>query len=648
MPRPSPDGRGRRKVQLRDVCADKYCVTRGRGGPATLAQQVHRSFRSVLVTVVLIVLVVGARVTWASLVSQPAVDRLTAGLAAVDDAHLGMLDQETGLRAYLTTGDVLFLQPVDPGRGDVARAHLTLDRLAADAQLGADVGRLRLAEQRWVVGWADRARTGAVDQDALAGFLMSGKTLFDQYRDAHETLRVQLARDLAEARSRDRLVAVATSVAVLALAFVMFVLALRRQRRLRAVVVEPVAELLGSIRHVRDGRLDVPTALRSERPLRELAELSDGLAEMVTALAEARAAGLTRERLLEEQGDRLRHILEMTREMSGSLSLRYVAETTATSTRQLADCDRVVVYVSSEQDGTLEAVHDTGVGSLAGAQRCTVEVGDGVVGRVAASARATSAGPTEAAADVSDDEPWVDALPLVVGARVVGVLECRSRKRRQQAQGGASSDVVAIDPAALGAVEMLAVHAGSSIEAARLHGEVERLAEADALTGLANRRRLNADLDAEVARASRYGRPLAFVMLDLDHFKRLNDTFGHQHGDVVLQEVAALISGSLRSTDTAYRYGGEELAVLVRESDAESAGQLAERLRGEIEARFSAPGEPARVTASFGVAETTAAIADAESLVRAADAALYRAKRAGRNRVELAQADVPSLVPAPR
>jgi diguanylate cyclase (GGDEF)-like protein len=161
-----------------------------------------------------------------------------------------------------------------------------------------------------------------------------------------------------------------------------------------------------------------------------------------------------------------------------------------------------------------------------------------------------------------------------------------------------------------------------------------------------NRRRLDEDLDSECKRCSRYERPLAFVMLDVDHFKAFNDSHGHPRADVVLQEVAEVIAGCVRTTDTAYRYGGEEFCILLRETNAHEAMHLAERVRQRIELRFASGATPG-VTASFGVAEFLAATPTPRALVEAADAAMYESKHAGRNRVVLSMASTFAVV-APR
>ena len=158
-------------------------------------------------------------------------------------------------------------------------------------------------------------------------------------------------------------------------------------------------------------------------------------------------------------------------------------------------------------------------------------------------------------------------------------------------------------------------------------------AHIDPLTGLPNRRALMDRLQMEWARMQRHGGELSFIMADIDHFKRVNDTYGHSIGDKVLQEVARTIARQCRESDLPARYGGEEFAVVVPNEGISGAVHLAERCRREIEkVNLPAKGEPIRPTASFGVADAVG-VSSAELLVDRADQALYRAKAAGRNRV---------------
>jgi diguanylate cyclase (GGDEF)-like protein len=161
------------------------------------------------------------------------------------------------------------------------------------------------------------------------------------------------------------------------------------------------------------------------------------------------------------------------------------------------------------------------------------------------------------------------------------------------------------------------------------------MATVDVLTRLPNRRRFEEELAVETSRSARYGRPLSVIMFDLDHFKSVNDTYGHPAGDEVLQELGALLETMMRTSDTAYRYGGEEFVILARETGTKGAAILAERIRSAIEHKFHAWRPGRAVTASLGVAGTASG-STAAGLVTAADQALYTAKRSGRNRVAIA------------
>jgi diguanylate cyclase (GGDEF)-like protein len=176
---------------------------------------------------------------------------------------------------------------------------------------------------------------------------------------------------------------------------------------------------------------------------------------------------------------------------------------------------------------------------------------------------------------------------------------------------------------------------------------VQRQAVTDELTGLANHRRFQELLATEMEQVRRYRYPVGLIMLDVDNFKKVNDTYGHPQGDVVLAEVARVVRASSRDADAPARYGGEEMAVILPHTDLEGSYAIAERVRTAVEA-LSIPLLDRRgtlsVTASLGVAASSDGSKDA--LIAAADGALYVAKRQGKNRTECGTASAADVVGA--
>jgi len=191
--------------------------------------------------------------------------------------------------------------------------------------------------------------------------------------------------------------------------------------------------------------------------------------------------------------------------------------------------------------------------------------------------------------------------------------------------------------------EYLTNQAAISIENVDLHEAIQRQAVTDELTGLFNHRRFQEVMAIEVERTRRFGQELGLIMLDIDDFKRVNDSYGHLQGDAVLKEVAQVLRESSREIDEPARYGGEEMAVALPQTGLQGAFEFAERVRQRIEALhiplLDGDGDGTlRVTASFGAASLPhSAKVDKDALVAAADAALYRAKRSGKNRTVKAE-----------
>ncbi len=174
---------------------------------------------------------------------------------------------------------------------------------------------------------------------------------------------------------------------------------------------------------------------------------------------------------------------------------------------------------------------------------------------------------------------------------------------------------------------------GDDIEV-QYHEEIYRLMTTDGLTQLHNKRYFDEMLDKEVARAKRYKRTFSLLMFDIDHFKRINDKFGHLAGDAILRQLGAVTLGRLRLNDVIARIGGEEFALITPEVNLEGAGELAGKINRLVrDTRFEFEGTRVEVTVSVGVAEWQAHYEEAEDVFKAADEKLFEAKRTGRNRV---------------
>jgi diguanylate cyclase (GGDEF)-like protein len=581
----------------------------------TLAQQLSRSFALIcgLVTLAFFIVALSYVISWAWL--SPQFERNLLCIRAASAAHSSMLDEETGLRGYLATHQADFLEPYNRGESELPEANSALTACAASLpELAESLLGMRLAEERWRDRWAIPAadrRPGA-----LAPPMSEGKALFDAYRFQQAPVMATLNRRAEALHQLDRKVQMARSVIVLALFILVLFVALRQHRSLRACIVLPVAALLDHIGRVRDGTLE---ATLQPEGARELRELGEGLNEMVLALITTRELSESRDRTLHEHSNHLRAILEASREFSESLKLEYVVAAVRTSTAAIGGYEAVIVWLMGNDGKRLVSVGSRAADSPSDE---ALEIGQGLAGRVAKSGRIafeSEAGQLRFS-DGGTETVCAIAIPLIVGARIVGALEARL------------TEAVVPTRQSLEILEMLATHAATAIESARLFELTDALGQIDSLTRLFNRRRLDADLDAECKRCLRYGRPLALVMLDVDNFKAFNDLHGHPEADLALEEVADVLAGSVRTTDSAYRYGGEEFCILLRETGGKDAVTFAERVRQRIEHRFASGPLPG-ITASFGVAEFSAGMPMPRLLLEAADAAMYDSKRTGRNRV---------------
>lgn len=258
-----------------------------------------------------------------------------------------------------------------------------------------------------------------------------------------------------------------------------------------------------------------------------------------------------------------------------------------------------------------------------------LQYGEGAAGRVAETAQPLIvdnylAWEYAAVTFSEEDEPFnVLSVPVILQGEVLGVV--------QVARNMHNNPFTKHDAELLG---LFANQVAIALENTRLYEEIQQIAIRDALTGLYNRRGLFEVAEREIDRALRYQRPLSLCLLDIDHFKQVNDTYGHLVGDEVLVKLAQILNHNIRTIDVAGRYGGEEFILLAVENDIESAGKLAERLCKFIAGRPMAGSvQGVTITVSIGVVQMSDSLSDLPTLIQAADQALYLAKHSGRNQV---------------
>jgi diguanylate cyclase (GGDEF)-like protein len=416
-----------------------------------------------------------------------------------------------------------------------------------------------------------------------------------------EPVAVTVLSDLSATKSSaqtSEVVAIVFIAVFLLLAFAFSVLAARE-------LEGQLGRFLEAARRLGSGDFSSPVPTQGHD---QFAALGDEFNKM-SALLERRLEELQQERVrLRESIHRIGQTFESNLDRPALLEL---ALRTAVDAVQ-ATCARLTVRDAPEEP----LVQVGAVGSLSGLEeRCHQ-----------AEARALSDGGLGEAESAGVFIASVALGPLEVGGRVRGLITV-GRPESEFDEG--DRDIL----------RSLAAQATLALENVELHYQVRQQAVTDELTGLANHGRFQELLYAEIEQVRRYRYPVGLIMLDLDDFKSINDTYGHQQGDVVLKHVADGLRETSRDVDIPARYGGEEMAVILPHTDLEGAYAISERVRTAIEAlqipRIDGDGI-LRITASFGVAASTEG--DKDALIGDADAALYAAKRQGKNRTVKAQA----------
>ena len=395
---------------------------------------------------------------------------------------------------------------------------------------------------------------------------------------------------------------------------------------LARATTRPLGELGEAAARVAAGDLDTTIEVRSRDEVGHLAgsfnTMTEELRSYVGALQASRdelQAGVAR------IGDTLSGTHDLDR------ILTVVLDTAMASTR--AQAGAVLLLAADRTE--LELAVGQGLEERGVSRDLRLPMGVGIAGRVAASGDAARGRIGSGELQTAESEPrasTVLAVPLKSSTTVIGVLTLYDRE-----------DGELFDESDLATLRTFTSQATVAVDNVVLHEEAQRLSITDGLTGLWNYRYFTMTIGKEIERAARFGRPLALLLLDLDHFKLVNDVYGHQRGDAVLVELAGRIRAQVRDVDTVARYGGEEFVVILPETDEDGATQAAERIRSAVRRRpFGEPGEvPLEITVSVGVAVFPHHGAGSTSLLRRADEALYSAKRAGRDTWRLADAVAP-------
>jgi diguanylate cyclase (GGDEF)-like protein len=396
---------------------------------------------------------------------------------------------------------------------------------------------------------------------------------------------------------------------------------------LARLLTRELGELSDAANAMAEGRFDMPIPVRSKDEVGRLAiafnEMRDRLSASYSQLSSSRDQ---LQRAVRRVGDTLRSTHDMNQMLESILN----------TAADAVGADAATLWMFTPTRDGLQITRTIG---MTDGTKGTVAIGEGIVGFVAE--RATSVllpsagGPRAARGEPT--LPVILAVPVYSDDRIFAIVAVYR-----------SDPAHPFTPEDLETLVFLAEQAGVAIENVRLHEEAQRLSLTDGLTGTWNRRYFQMQFRQVLATATRFERPFSILMLDLDHFKALNDTHGHQRGDAILIEFSQRVKAVLREVDTFARYGGEEFICLLSETDEEGALTTAEKIREAIRSQsFGALGEElVDVTVSIGVAIYPRHGNTFHELVESADRALYRAKEEGRDRVAVADDTTPTLTVA--
>lgn len=388
---------------------------------------------------------------------------------------------------------------------------------------------------------------------------------------------------------------------------------------LARLITRPLEDLSEGALAIAEGRFDREIRVRSKDEVGQLGmafnAMTARLRETVNELSHSRDR---MHRAVRRVGETLRSTHDISQLLDSLLS----------TAADAVDADAAIMWSFNATRDELYPATSIGIPSE---ELGRVLIGEGVIGLAAERATTIRLPRQIGGLHASPNEPPLPvliAVPLYSKNRVIGVM---SVYRLQEGDEFAAQD--------MDTVVFLAEQGGVAIENVLLHDEAQRLSLTDGLTGVWNRRFFRMQFNQVLATSTRFNRPFSVLMLDLDHFKPINDTYGHQRGDAVLVEFTQRVDAKLREVDALARYGGEEFICLLSETDLYGALTTAEKILEAIRSEpFGGPDEePIKLTVSIGVASHPEHGASYQALVEAADRALYRAKEDGRDRAYAAQ-----------
>ena len=551
--------------------------------------------------------------------------------------------------AQLVAGNFTLAEPDDalkPGGPRVVHRAVT-QTVRSDWASQAEISTLRIANARGVVRWSrnveeeDKPLPGGAQLTPGGGkgnevVIPLGGVSCAGCHTGESTMNAGLVQlTVAEATLREQVAQGFLSALRIVLIFAVALVGATAVS-LKLFLTAPLKRLSAAMRRAEDGDF---VARADEDTRDEIGRLGAAFNRMLKKMTSLKAEEIDNRRDLDAaRGERelkgqlegrigeLSILYDVARAVTSSIELNEVLQKITDSVPARLSVPKFSIMLASDEGLEVRKAHPSG------SEGMVFAVGEGVCGHAAATRKSVYV------ADLENDQQFFRvrggdgatgrgsllALPMVHGEELLGVLNF---ERPQKA---------AFSAAEIEFLMAVTDQAAMAVKNAKLHEQTVALSITDPLTGVSNRRHLFAQLELEIARANRFGTQLSFLMIDIDHFKKLNDAAGHPAGDSVLRHVCELMKASVRRVDTLARYGGEEFVVLLPQVTRAEALEVADKLRRKVEEapiehREVQPGGV--VTISVGIANLPIDAIEMGKLVDCADSALYASKRAGRNRV---------------